>query len=85
IAKEDAKRIAKALHELDCEALRGSRYTGEYEDLFFQVESQLLSKAGDIAGNLHLARSRNDMGVTIYRMVLREKLLLAIASALHLK
>ena len=85
ISEEEAKMIAKALQELDSEELRKCRYTGEFEDLFFQVESQLLSKAGDIAGNLHLARSRNDMGVTIYRMVLREKLLVTIASALHVK
>jgi argininosuccinate lyase len=42
------------------------------------VEDLLLRDAGEVAGNLHLARSRNDMGVTIYRMVLRGRLLQVI-------
>ncbi|GAA4716475.1 argininosuccinate lyase [Brevibacillus fulvus] len=84
ISKEEAKQIAKALSELDLRALQSAAYTGEYEDLFFQVESQLLGRAGDVAGNLHLARSRNDMGIAIYRMVLRQKLLVVLDSALRL-
>ncbi|WP_028547428.1 argininosuccinate lyase [Paenibacillus sp. UNC451MF] len=85
ITEEQAKRIAQAISALDLEALRSSSYTGQFEDLFFQVEHQLLEQAGDIAGNLHLARSRNDMGIAIYRMVLREKLSVMLSSALHLK
>lgn len=85
LTDSEAGSIAKAIRGLDLEALRQSTYTGQFEDLFFQVESQLLEAAGDVAGNLHLARSRNDMGVTIYRMVLRDKLLKTIQSALVLQ
>lgn len=85
ITDDEAKRIARALNGLDLEELRRSAYTGQFEDLFFQVESRLLELAPDVAGNLHLARSRNDMGITIYRMVLREKLLVTLTSALYLK
>ncbi|MEK8131415.1 argininosuccinate lyase [Paenibacillus filicis] len=85
ITGPEARQIAKAIAGLDLDALRQSAYTGQFEDLFFQVEHQLLQKAGDIAGNLHLARSRNDMGIAIYRMTLREKLLVTIKSALLLK
>ncbi|MGO0062451.1 argininosuccinate lyase [Brevibacillus fluminis] len=85
LQENEARAIARAIHSLDMEALRQAAYTGQFEDLFFQVEDELLKAAGDIAGNLHLARSRNDMGVTIYRMVLREKLLVALNSALLLK
>ncbi|WP_409345518.1 argininosuccinate lyase [Paenibacillus sp. MBLB4367] len=85
ITPEEAGQIAKAIQALDLNALRESGYTGEFEDLFFQVESQLLDLAGDVAGNLHLARSRNDMGIAIYRMTLREKLLVSVSSALYLK
>ncbi|WP_079909757.1 argininosuccinate lyase [Paenibacillus sp. 32352] len=84
LTEEQAKRIARAIHDLDLEALRSSVYTGRFEDLFFQVEHQLLEHAGDIAGNLHLARSRNDMGIAMYRMVLREKLTGTLGSALRL-
>ncbi|MBP1156429.1 MULTISPECIES: argininosuccinate lyase [unclassified Paenibacillus] len=85
ITLEEAMQIAKAITALSLDKIRRSPYTGEFEDLFFQVESELLEKAGDIAGNLHLARSRNDMGVAIYRMVLREKLSHTLASALQLR
>lgn len=85
ITSAEAGTIAKAIHELDLDALHNCTYTGEYEDLFFQVEKELLDKAGDIAGNLHLGRSRNDMGIAIYRMTLREKMLVTISSALYLK
>ncbi|GED57689.1 argininosuccinate lyase [Brevibacillus formosus] len=85
LTDDEAKRIAGALCGIEMEELRQSHYTGQFEDLFFQVESRLLELAPDVAGNLHLARSRNDMGITIYRMVLREKLLVTLASALYLK
>ncbi|GIP39293.1 argininosuccinate lyase [Paenibacillus sp. J31TS4] len=85
VSGEEAERIAEALRGLDLGALRQSTYTGQFEDLFFQVEHELLEAAGDIAGNLHLARSRNDMGIAIYRMVLREKLLVTLNGALALK
>lgn len=85
ITDGEAKEIARALCGIEMEELRRATYTGQFEDLFFQVESRLLELAPDVAGNLHLARSRNDMGITIYRMVLREKLLVTIASALYLK
>jgi argininosuccinate lyase len=85
IHEDESKQIAKAIQAINLGDLRNSSYTGEFEDLFFQVENQMLELAGDVAGNLHLARSRNDMGICIYRMVLREKLLVTISSALYLK
>lgn len=84
IRQEEAERIAAALEAVDLTKLRGGAYTGQFEDLFFQVEHELLQHAGEAAGNLHLARSRNDMGIAIYRLTLRKKLLEAIASALRL-
>ncbi|NEZ44908.1 argininosuccinate lyase [Paenibacillus alvei] len=84
ITHEEAEAIARAIQSIDLKALQQASYTGQFEDLFFQVEHQLLEHAGDIAGNLHLARSRNDMGIAIYRMVLREKLIVTLSSALQL-
>ncbi|MED4587049.1 argininosuccinate lyase [Brevibacillus choshinensis] len=85
LTEEETKAIARSLVGIEMEELRRSAYTGQFEDLFFQVESRLLELAPDVAGNLHLARSRNDMGIAIYRMVLRDKLLVALGSALYLK
>lgn len=50
-------------------------YKPQFEDLFFRIENKLMEIAGDVAGNLHIGRSRNDMGIAIYRMTIREKLL----------
>lgn len=85
VPQKDANVIMRAINQLDEVQIRGSAYTGQFEDLFFHVEHLLLQNAGEIAGNLHLARSRNDMGVAMYRMTLREKLLTAIGSLLYLQ
>ncbi|MBE3571674.1 MAG: argininosuccinate lyase [Moorella humiferrea] len=84
VGREAARKIVAAVNSLDLEALARSDYDGQHEDLFFRVEDLLLQYAGDVAGNLHIARSRNDMGVTMYRMVLRERILEAIDAAIKL-
>ena len=76
-----ARKILAALESIDLGQVAASRYDGRYEDLFFYVEDLTLKAAGEEAGNLHIARSRNDMGVTMYRMVLRKHLLDAIEAA----
>ncbi|WP_433675797.1 argininosuccinate lyase [Microbacterium gorillae] len=77
----DAATIARSLDELDLEALAASEYTGEYEDLFFTVEHRLMEIGGDVTGSLHTARSRNDMGMTLYRMVMRHQLVRVLEAA----
>lgn len=50
-------------------------YHAEYEDLFFLVESRIGEIIGDeLAGKMHIAKSRNDMGEAMYRIVLRDYL-----------
>ena len=85
VVKEDAKKIARAISNLDLDEVKEKHYTGAFEDLFFEVEHLLIEDAGDIAGNLHIARSRNDMGIAIYRMTLRKKLLLLVDKSLELR
>jgi argininosuccinate lyase len=51
-------------------------YSSRFEDLFFALEARLMALAGtDAAGNLHIARSRNDLDAALIRMVLREQCL----------
>ena len=74
---EEARALFGALREategLDLSTLV---YTGEHEDYFFWLESQLRARLGaDLAGRLHTGRSRNDIDHTIFRMVLRTRLL----------
>lgn len=85
ISKQDSKLIAEAIEGLDLQSIRTSHYSGQVEDLFFQVERELLERAGEIAGNLHIARSRNDMCITMFRMALREKLQSTFSAVLFLQ
>ena len=50
--------------------------TSHVEDLYFALEKKVF-EAVDIkqAGNLHLGRSRNDLYHTVYKMILRDKII----------
>ena len=66
----------RAILELDQQALLSAEYDGSVEDLFFLVERRLAEALGDdLAGRVHTARSRNDVDLTMYRMVLRARVL----------
>ena len=90
LSKVEAKKIGGAISDIDRAFYKNSSYSTEFEDLFFRIEHDLITKAGEIAGNLHIARSRNDMGIAIYRMTIRKKLLglmkalLALQESLHI-
>ncbi|KAA2234854.1 argininosuccinate lyase [Salinarimonas soli] len=52
-----------------------SPYTGEHEDMFFFVESELRRHVGvETAGRLHTGRSRNDIDHTLFKMRFRDEL-----------
>lgn len=85
VKKTVASEILKALEKINAKEFEKRNYDQSYEDLFFEIEDFIIKEAGDIAGNLHIARSRNDMGIAIYRINLRERLLKLIDSALELR
>ncbi len=86
VSSETAAACARGLRLLDAEALRTAAYDGTVEDLFFLVERQLASLIGpNDAGRLHTARSRNDIDLAMYRMVLRDNLLDTLGSSLDLR
>ncbi|MEK5230342.1 argininosuccinate lyase [Lysinibacillus sp. FSL K6-0232] len=85
VTADEAKQIGIALKKLDLNYYRLEDYNPQYEDLFFRIENKLIELAGDVAGNLHIGRSRNDMGIAIYRMTLRKKLLLLMHELLKLR
>ncbi|MGI4854150.1 MAG: argininosuccinate lyase [Janthinobacterium lividum] len=81
-----ASACARGLRMLNQDVLRTATYDGSVEDLFFLVERQLAELIGaDDAGRLHTARSRNDIDLTMYRMVLRENLLRMLEASLALR
>ena len=76
VTQQQGAMCLRAILQLDCEALRCAEYDGSVEDLFFLVERWLAETLGeDLAGRIHTARSRNDLDLTMYRMVLRKRLL----------
>ena len=84
LSRTDARSCLRALGRLDRAAISRAKYDGRFEDLFFYVEHQLARACGaDVAGQMHTARSRNDIDLTMYRMVLR-RVTLEIAEATHL-
>lgn len=88
LGQADGRTILRALVQIGKGHARIRRYayTGAEEDLFFYLEKKLEAICGpEIAGHLSVARSRNDIDITLYRMVLREELLLSIRQIAELQ
>lgn len=73
--REDAGRIMRAIESIDYAAYSGKEYTGEFEDLYFEMEAEIIRRSDGVGGNLHLGRSRNDMSMTWSRLAMRVHLL----------
>jgi argininosuccinate lyase len=83
MSQEHGARVAAALEDLHLRGSKSFDYAPEVEDLFFQMEARILDVAGEEAGgNLHLARSRNDLDAAMARLSVR-RLLLETASAVE--
>ncbi|WP_221567032.1 argininosuccinate lyase [Alkalihalobacillus sp. TS-13] len=75
ISKQDAEKILYAVDQVSIMDTKTIEYSAQYEDLFFLIESKISEIIGvEIAGKMHIAKSRNDMGETMYRMVIRDYL-----------
>ncbi|HEX7159525.1 MAG TPA: argininosuccinate lyase [Edaphobacter sp.] len=82
----EAALCIRALDALNLSEIRAAEYDGTFEDLFFYLEKKLAEKCGaEIAGKMHTARSRNDIDLTMYRMLLRERLAQSFESLLALR
>lgn len=77
IFSHDIERaLTGALGSLHRKKIASARFDGSCEDLFYFIETMLEQACGrDVAGRMHTARSRNDIAVTLYRMVARAELL----------
>jgi argininosuccinate lyase len=84
--RTQAAAIARALVAIDEEIDVASLvYTGEVEDFFFLIETELKRRLGpDLAGRLHTARSRNDIDHTLFKLGLKQRLDGMLAKAFHL-
>ena len=76
IGKEEAKVMLGGINKAAASDIAALQYDPRFEDLFFMMEAKIGEEIGpELAGKIHIARSRNDMGVAMYRLVLRGRLL----------
>jgi len=75
LTSAEARTLCAALDSLDLDHIQRAIYDGTYEDLFFFIEELLTESAGEVAGKMHTARSRNDIALTLYRMQVRRAML----------
>src|SRR4051812_14128887 len=76
MSSAQARRVWDALQALHAAGAASFAYDPHVEDLFFQMEARIVELAGEEAGgNLHLARSRNDLEAAMARLGLRQMLL----------
>ncbi|MBN8209387.1 argininosuccinate lyase [Bacillus sp. NTK071] len=76
ITNVDAKKILAGVNQVAKMEKSLFNYMPEYEDLFFLVEAEVAKVIGpDLAGKMHIAKSRNDMGEAMYRIVIRDHML----------
>jgi argininosuccinate lyase len=72
IALSDAEAIVKGLDQIELEIAEGRFvFKRALEDIHLNIESRLAELAGDSAGRLHTARSRNDQVATDFRLWVR--------------
>lgn len=82
LTEEETSQILAGVDYVEKLDRKDIEYSAAFEDLFFLIESQIGDKIGeDLAGKMHIAKSRNDMGEAMYRIVLRGYLNDAIKNA----
>jgi len=76
LSREEERTLLAALRGLDRNRIAAAHFDGSREDLFFFVEGLIEEAASpELAGKMHMARSRNDIAVTLYRMAVRREIL----------
>jgi argininosuccinate lyase len=77
LSHEDAAAALASIAALDRSRISQAVYDGRWEDLFFYVEHEM----GEPGARIHVARSRNDIAITLFRMALRAEILRVLSAA----
>lgn len=73
ISQEEAAAITQGLTAIGEEIEQGKfQFKPELEDIHMNIEARLIEKAGEVAGKLHTARSRNDQVALDLRLFAKE-------------
>ncbi|MEF9974606.1 MAG: argininosuccinate lyase [Clostridia bacterium] len=83
ITSADAAIIMRALETIDYASYTQKTYSGKFEDLYFEIEDEIIRQTNGVGGNLHLARSRNDMCVAWSHMAIRDDILSLMNRVIH--
>lgn len=84
LSEDLSASILSAILDISYEKCHDRKYSGESEDLYFEIEKEIIERTGPLGGFIHLARSRNDLGATLQRMLFRDKLLSVMESLVEL-
>ncbi|MFC4549557.1 MULTISPECIES: argininosuccinate lyase [Halorussus] len=82
VGDDEAAAILDALDDVEA---AGFEALPDGEDVHAAIETAVVSRAGDVGGKMHTARSRNDEVATCIRYRLREDLLDAVEATLVLR
>lgn len=86
VSHQDARAILGALATIQANGANAIEVDHSLEDLYSHVERALIRRIGaDVGGRMHTGRSRNDLGVTTARLVLRARALDLIDAVLAFK
>jgi argininosuccinate lyase len=76
ISPDVARKLANGLAQMEAQGPQAVELDPAKEEPYFNYESRLMEIIGrDVGGRLHMARSRNDIGVTIDRLRARNAVL----------
>lgn len=74
ISSKEGNTINRGLKQISNDIQRGKiKFDPKLEDIHMNIESLLFKKIGNVAGNLHTARSRNDQVVTDLKLWIRSQ------------
>ena len=82
VGDDEAATILAALDEVES---AGFSALPDGEDVHAAIETAVVSRAGDVGGKMHTARSRNDEVATCIRYRLREDVLAAVEATVALR
>ena len=84
-SRETAAAILKAIDSVRSELTPDDLSLENGEDIYMNVEHQMIARIGADAGKMHTGRSRNDLFSCLQRMVCRRELLKVMRSASELE
>ena len=85
ITKQEAGSILGALFEIENDGPESIPIKEGLTDLYSNLEEFIVNKIGiEVGGKLHIARSRNDMNITIERMFTRDSLIKYVDALIYL-